>query len=400
MTEENTGFGKVKGNGGGGGKNFPKRQKLKMGSNIFRVIPPIKSLSDPGIWHKFYKQHFGYVIPGTPKKGAEEFFIPVPWECLEERNASDMIVVACPECKLVAKKKEELDSREIESAKMKGDAQEIFLRAHKQWLKSHNLDKKYYINVKMANGEFGYLALPWTAWKALKDRKEKVEAAEGISAIEADQGVWFEITRSGEVLDTTYTCDVVMESVDYQGKKLQCVKPAPLSKADFEGAMKDCADLATEVVRRVTMEQATALVSLEGEQGADPEAVAHLLNIGTRRGKGEKSPERSPKPVEPKAEPKPVEPVKVVKFEKPAPPPPVEEKAAPPAEEDEEARLMAALEAARKAKAARQQAAKVEQQAQEAVAKATETAFKKVTKESKELSDEEFLAVFSDPNKK
>ncbi len=400
MSEE--GFGKDKQGTGEGGK-YAKRLKLKPGSNIFRIIPPIKSLSEPGIWYKFYKQHFGYMIPGISKVPGTEFFLPAPWECLEERNRSDMIVVSCPECKLVEAKKELIDSREAESKGLDANTAAAFLGPLKAWTKAHNLDKKYYINAKMQNGDFGFLPLPWTAYKALKDRKAKVEAAEKISAIDADQGVWFEVTRTGEGLTTSYTCDVVMEGVEYNGRIMQCVKPAPLSKGDFASAMKDCADLATEVIRHISMEQASALVSMEDGGGADPEAVAHILNVGTRRGRGERSPE--PKAAVEKPVEKPVA-VPVVKFEKPAPKPPepIQELPPPPVEEDEEAALVAALAAARAAKAARAAAAAkpdVAKQAEQAVAKATVEAasgFKKTGTAT--MSDEDFLSVFGDPTKK
>ena len=359
---------------------YAKRIKLQDGDNIIRVVPPIKSCEQSGKWFVYGQQHFGYSKP-NPKAGAND--IPAPWACFESKDRrTGMIINECPECRQIRAQKELLADREAQAKVQKlTEAQtEELLAPIKAWLSSHNLDKKYYINVKTSAGEFGMLGLPYSAYNDLKIRIEEARA-EGIDPIAAEDGLWFNIRKTGKGFGTEYSAQFVADPITLDGGIKATVKRrAPLSEADYQKALKDCGDLEVDCVTRITPEQQVALVAC----GGAPEDVARILGIGTRR-------ERSPAPVTtpvpapvttPAPAPAPVAPVAAAT---PVPAP----SAAPTAPEvdPEEEALLKALEARRAAKAAKPAPAPV---APPAPAPAP-VAATDVTN----MSDDAFLAQFS-----
>lgn len=325
---------------------FAKRIKLQDGDNIFRIIPPIKSCEGAGKWWAYGQQHFGYSKP-NPKPGGND--IPAPWACSESKDRrTGMIVNECPECRLIRSQKELLADREAQAKvnKLSEADTEALVAPIKAWLSSHNLDKKYYVNVKTSAGEFGMLPLPYSAWNDLKARIEEARI-EGLDPIEADSGLWFCVKRTGKGFGTEYTAHFVTDVITLDGGIKATVKrKAPLSEQDYEKALKECGDLEYDCVTRITPEQQVALVNC----GGAPEDVARILGVGTRR---ERSPSASKPVAPPPAAPAPVAPVAPAPPVAPAKPvpAPVAAPAAPEVDAEEEA-LLKALAARRAAKAA------------------------------------------------
>jgi hypothetical protein len=314
--------------------------RLQDGNNHYRIAPAYGTLAASGKWFRFIKQHWGYKSAGndTNPAGFPRLFI-----CPEDVDyKSKMIRTACPECSLISNTAAKVANREAqlkEGGKSEADIETI-LGAQKEWLKAHNLDKKYIVLAKNDKNEWGILWLPYKAKEALDNRRKAIQADEGFDILDADEGAWVNFTRSGQGFKTNYGCDIVSEAITLDnGKKAKQPKQEALVDADFDAIVAECPDL-NSVGTVLTDNQIERLVESMG----DADVVEAIFNEGR---------EASPAPVkkevvkaEPKMAPRPVAPAPV------APP--------APAEDDEEAALAAQLAQIKARKAAKALAAQAE----------------------------------------
>lgn len=350
MSNNTQGFGKPKFGGGG---TFAKSIRLKENSTtVVRILPPMKSLSETGEWAVYVGTHFGYKGV-NPKDRSKPTYRP--FKCIEKRDyKTKMILQDCPECDLIAQRENELEDL-LSNAKAQGhgaDEIEELAKPLKDWLKDHNCDRKWHMNVKQQDGSFAVLQLSHKTKKLLESEITRVLTEDGIEALDLDAGVWFRFSRTGKGIETQDTVGVEYESVRdaSTGRLIRTVKMAPLTEAEQEKALKECPDLATNV-RSLSYEQIKLLTECSGED----EDVDKILALG------EKKQESSP-PATTKASAAPVS--KPQPKPQPAPAPSA-------SEEDEEAAALAALEAIKARKAA---AKAVAQQAAAAANEDTESA--------------------------
>jgi hypothetical protein len=375
------GYGKARFGGRGGWKRF----KLKEGdSNTYRIMPAMKSLAASGKWFQFIPLHYGY--EGTSRNDPTKSEAR-PFLCIEEKNwQTKMITRECPECVLREEQMENLKQMDAQARVdgVTGEDLKTLLEPLNSWLKSHNVDKNYYMNVMNTAGEFGVLQIRSKAFKAL-DREIKTLAKNGIpDCTDFEKGVWFDFYREGQGLQTEYDCKIAMETLMENGRRIQIFKVAPLTEEQALLGLQECPDL-TEVPRTISEDQIKMLIASDG----DPAAVDAILAISQLRNRvEEQSREVSPKPtsINSAAPVKAAAPRVVVPEASP-----VAAEASP--EVDEEAQLLAQLAAVKAKKAADAQKTGAVPTATTAKATATTTA-----KKPFELSHEEFLKKFPNPN--
>ena len=358
------------------GKNTGyENYKLKEGSNIFRILPAMKSGADKGIWTRYLSTHYGYkgVDQRDPTKTRAK-----PFACLEEKNTkTKMIVVECPECTNRANKKATLENLEaqVQTGALKPEEVAAQLAPLKEWLQEHNCDRKWTMNVKSPDGKFGILRIPHRAKLVLDTAilKLQKEGYDNVTALEG--GVWLDFHRTGMDTNSVYAVGPVEEVVTEGGRKLKMIKTDTLSESEQVQALETCPDL-LEVVRRVSFEQARALVEGTG----DPHEVDAILGISQSHVR-EESPPVIPVTRAPAATP----------VSKPAAQTVAPVAAAPVVEDDEDAEIQALLakKAARLNKAAEVKTAPATQA--KAVAPAPKAA---VTTGESGMSDEDFLRQF------
>lgn len=334
------GFGKPKyGNGGTKIKTF----KIKTGPNVYRYLPPMKSLAREGRWSIYYGVHFGYagVDRNDPTKTKQR-----PFMCIEDKNyRSGIITVRCEECDKIRDQESVLKDRSgaLKAQGMTDDDIDTVLAPLKAWLKSHNCDRKHYINVMNPQGEFGTLMISHKTKKLVDAEFQRLLNEEGIDALDLDQGVWVNIERVGEKIQAQDSVKIVQENITLEdGRKVKQIKLAPLTPAQQAQALSECPDL-TEVVRRITAEQIHLLVTGSG----DPEEVDNIWAMGQKR---EASPAPAPRAAAPTPRPAPTP----TPTPAPAPAPQAAAPAAPAAPDlaAQIAALQAQLAAAQAAQAA------------------------------------------------
>lgn len=254
---------------------------------IVRILPPMHSLAEKGKWAMYYGQHFGYAGNGKDPGKAKQR----PFGCIEQSDfRTKMITVACPACDVIAEKKADREAREAEyKAKKLGEGEiRDLLDPLTQWLKKHNCDRKWHINVMNQAGEFGVLTISHTVKKMLDVKMEELRKNKKIDPMLLDQGVWFRFTRMGK-FPVQDAVEVVTESFDVKDVgQVERVLKAPLTEAQQEQALKVCPDLAKDVVKFISGKQIAQLVASSG----DPDEVDRIWQIGTKT--TERTPARTP----------------------------------------------------------------------------------------------------------
>lgn len=265
-----SGFGKAKYEREGG-SGFKRRQTLKVGSNIRRILPPFGSLADRGEWKFFGAQHFGYFIE-NPKDADKP--IPKPFKCVLKKkkvNGEYMVVQECAECQILSDKKLELEQITAD-LKREGASKEQFLaqtEMHTEWLKNHNLDKKWYMNTMLEDGTVELTAISNTCYWRLDELFKKLRNDEKVDPTDPNEGVWVDFVRSlpnnsKNLRDADDVPHIVYETVNENGRRMKVMKSAPLTESQIEFALGECTDLG-KMFLEISPEQIKQLVECSGE---------------------------------------------------------------------------------------------------------------------------------------
>lgn len=369
-----SGFGKAK-YGNSSETNYQKFIRLESDKELMvRVLPPMKSLADVGKWAMYHSVHYGYrgVDRKDPSKSSAR-----PFRCVEQKNfKTGMITQSCPECLEIQRKKETLEERELSLSKrtdMSAEEKDIILSPLKSFLKEHNVDRKWYLNVMVSDGSFAVLQISHRLKKQLDLLVERVSNEEGVDPFDLNTGVWFNFRRTGKKLEAVDTVEPVYIKEEMNGRKVNVLKVSALTEAQIQDALTKCPDL-TEVTRVISLDQINLLVGSSG----DPEEVDRILAMGSVRAM-----ERSASARERSAAPA------VVKNTVVATPTATVTATTSTAEEDEQA-LLAKLEAVRAKKAAATVVAATNKVATTETANVTP----KVNKVELGLPEDKFLELF------
>ncbi len=337
----------------------------------FRIFPPKGKLSNKGIWALYHQQHYGYGVPDAkdPSKSRAR-----PFLCVEEKDG-DRVTVSCPECRKIEDQKrlqkEQYDgelarllSEKMPQAIAESQAAKL-VESKTEWLKAHNLDRKWYMIALAEDGRIGYLVIPHKAKKALDAKKKKLLSDEKIDILDMDNGAWIEVTRTGKGRSTEYEAAIAQEQIiTPNGARAKVTKVSGITEAQSDIALA-LPDLdSASLVRKISRDQVHMLVEGSGA----PEEVEAILNMGQRFERKEES----PTPVQ-AARPAPMPAIQVAK-------PPVEVAAVDPS---------AAAIAALQAQLAALQAPKSVPAKAEAKAPVITT-----TEDVKAMSDEDFMQKF------
>lgn len=266
-----------------GKSDYAKRFKIvtdKNGAtthNVYRIIPPIKSLAQSGKFRAYHGTHFGYKTRASNDATKTQF---ATFECVEEKDFKTGIVrIRCAECDKIAADKKIIDSkREKYTAEgMLKDDIKILLAPFQSWTDSHNRDGKYHLNVMNEAGEFGTLPIGSKMNKSL-DIKIAELMAEKIDPISPLQGVWFDFKRTGNGRDIVDVVEVVKVVTVEGNRRFEEIKSAPLTDEQCAEAVRLCEDLPF-IVTKITPEQVQQLVDCSG----DPDEVAAIFGSSAKR---------------------------------------------------------------------------------------------------------------------
>lgn len=252
-------------------KVVKKYFSIKDGDNVYRILPPIKSLADSGKWAKYYSVHFGYF---NSEKKMRPFASP------EFRNPKTKIV----EVRDAAK--ERILQAEAMLAKAKADGDVARVKALEEFLDKYNLDSHWYVNAMNEAGEIGLLKIRHKAKLALDSLIKKLDS-EGIDPLSVDNGRFFVFTRSGHGRDTVYSVSVKKQKEHVPGLGVvEREVPHVLDEATLKRLETEAFDLGT-IFKVPTEEEVVAIV--EGDKNKDYSAIDRIL--GTTKSSLEESEE-------------------------------------------------------------------------------------------------------------
>jgi hypothetical protein len=266
-----------------GPREYPwRRQTLKTPDSnkgetqtrfVGRIIPPFKSLANnPRGWAHYHDLFFGYdgLSKNNPSKNRMRPFVVK--DCRRDEN---------PAQKKITDQQAKLESLYDSLAKL--DKSEAEVKKETQplvdWLRYHNRDSKWYLNMVGEDGEIYVLQITNKCKKDLELEMSKLEA-QGYSIADIMNpkgGVWFEFIRTGSRLKVGEIQDkvsVVREVQTFTGangqpQKAEVIKSAALTQPQIDKVLANAPDLALETVNFLTKDQAQRLV----DGPADPSFV-------------------------------------------------------------------------------------------------------------------------------
>jgi len=176
---------------------------LENGDNVFRILPPFKSLSKGQYprWSVFWKIHWGYKNEAGQHR---------PFASPEVYNFKTKMTEVVDEAIVRIGQLNALK----EKSKVSGDTV-TFDRAV-EMLKQYRLEKRWFLNVIDRNGTIGVLKIPHKAKEALDLEIERLKN-EGANPVGIKNGRFFIFRRSGEKLQTLYQVFTYKEKKEIPG---------------------------------------------------------------------------------------------------------------------------------------------------------------------------------------
>lgn len=252
--------------------------RLQDGSNVYRILPPLGELATEGVWAVYDSLHWGY-------KGSKGMR---PFKCIQKKDfKTKMIKVQCPECDKIAERQATYDDqmKALEAqGKSKEEARE-YLKPLGDWLYSHNLDKKWYVNALAPDGKIGRLAIPHKMYVQLQEVIADLVSKQGVDPIGVDGGVWFDLIRTGKGNQTAHRVAVVEQVEVVNGRSMRVYKPAPLTQDVISRLSSEAYDL-KNAVRVLSYDEIKSIVT----SGGDPEVVDALFGSGEVRERATEAP--------------------------------------------------------------------------------------------------------------
>lgn len=187
-----------KANYGGNRRDF----KIEDGDNVYRILPPLGTAAQKGIWNVYIALEWGY-------KGTDGRHKPFQ-DCRKVNFKTKMVEVESPA--FLHRQKLEENKKSVVEAFKANQATEDQVKEAVALTRQYNLNKKYYLNVVNLKGEIGRLPI---GYKAMQGVKACIEALgkKGVDPLSVDNGRFFNIFRSGTGLDTMYQVTIYQENI-------------------------------------------------------------------------------------------------------------------------------------------------------------------------------------------
>lgn len=207
--------------GTSGGRSFNRLKVPKNGSVVVRVLPPYGTNNQGGLFSK-YTVHWGFM-------DSEQNPRPVSCSYPSERY--------CPVCDMVRQARSEM-----EELRRQGNDNGKRFEQLKKTVDTFSPKTFFLLNVvDFADGEVKMLELTKTAVSGkgneiapnslLGKIKEAVEKRK-FDPIALTGGVWFEISRNGEGLNTVYSVDFSrLTKTDSEGNEIEVLNKTPLEES-------------------------------------------------------------------------------------------------------------------------------------------------------------------------
>lgn len=237
-----------------------KIEKIKDGSNIFRILPALGSMAKKGKWHRYMKIEWGH----KDSKGNHR-----PFQDVRVVNNKTKMVEVESDAHLFREDLKAALTAAVDNFKA-GKATKADVEAAKENVERFNLEKKFFVNAINVDGQIVLLKIGYKAMQALEAEIKKLTDT-GIDPLSVNNGRFFNFYRSGMGFDTTYSVTVHKENINHP--ELGMVEKAIVhvldqSIIDRLGAeATDLADL-DKLYPEVTPQQVSTIIA-KGPVGVD-----------------------------------------------------------------------------------------------------------------------------------
>lgn len=202
-------------------KSFNRLKVPKNGSIVVRVLPPYGTNNQGALYHK-YTVHWGFM-------DAEQNLRPVACSYPTERY--------CPVCDMVRQAKSDLEELKRQGVDSGNRFDQL-----KKTVETYDAKTFFLFNVvDQADGEVKVLELPKTAVSGrgrevspnslLGKMLEAIDKRK-FDPVSLSNGVWFEVSRSGEGINTVYSVDFNrIIKTDADGNEFEALNRTPLEES-------------------------------------------------------------------------------------------------------------------------------------------------------------------------
>lgn len=250
---------------------------------ILRLLPQMHSLkADPTGWRRFYGNHYGHY--GNNARNPEKPR-PRPFGCIQKKNLKTKEIERhCPKCDQMeikrgkqAKREREIETANPHIAKIENDTdrkralRELCKKdkdwmVQNEWLRKHNCDKKWWINVMDQEGQFGVLQVSHDFFKkGLEVKLKEWRDNNKIDVFHPINGLWLKFTRTGSNPRVTDSVDLLRKTVVKDGEEVEVKEKAPMTMEQLRRAVKICPDLDKDCVTFLSVEKMQALIDSKGD---------------------------------------------------------------------------------------------------------------------------------------
>lgn len=177
--------------------------KIEDGDNVYRILPPLGNLADKGMWSKYYRVEWGY----KNSEGRTKLF----QDCRQTNRETGMVEIESAAHLKREQLKQNL-AKVSEDFKAGKATKEDVIDARRLTMK-FNVESKHHVNAVNLKGEIGLLKLGHRAKLSLDAQIKKLKD-EGVDALGIENGVYFNIYRSGTGRDTVYQVSIYTEKVE------------------------------------------------------------------------------------------------------------------------------------------------------------------------------------------
>jgi len=230
------------------GNNRPKRFYLNLGSNTYRVLPPVGALASKNKIAQYWS-----VIWLTDTRNKKRPVASIQRKQNGEITQEDPILNRLEEMK-----------NELNNA-VAANQPPAVINMLKENLKRIMHKKFYAVNVLSASGELGVLELPYTSYQNFENRLKELHN-QGVDAIGigADKGVFFDFKRlKDERGKTVYPVDVAMKtSKGADGNFSMTFVRMPLTDEDAANFAARAEDLTT-LYKEYSVDEMNGLATLD-----------------------------------------------------------------------------------------------------------------------------------------
>jgi hypothetical protein len=250
------------------GHKVPADRRLTL-----RFAPPIGELADKGIWKVFIKDHWGYTLAVVDGQGKKRN-IPLKFGCIEKTDRNGNVLQECPECEEIKRQKLARDTKEkaLKEAGKDPETIETSLKFVKDWIKAHNLDRKWHMVAKDLSGKWGFAKMSHSCEKLLLGEIQK-QIEKGQDPIGL-KGMWFDFERTGNSFNDIK--DLPKPTMEEDSSGAFRFKFDTLTDSDFEQLEKLMP--LNQLSRMLSYEQIEQLV----QSGGDEQVVRAVFGMPVR----------------------------------------------------------------------------------------------------------------------